>query len=245
MIRILQRWFRPLERTPLHPQWLVLRHRGEIEGWVKSHAKGTLVDVGCGNGRLRRALPLSVRYVGIDYPATVALGYSGAADILGDAAALPIADASVDVVALLDVLEHLPDPALAVGEAARILREGGKCLVHVPFLYPLHDEPYDYQRWTQYGLTRLFSSSGLAIHEIAATTHPVASAAALLSLALAQGVLDALQRRTPACLAVPFVVVLVVTANVIGWTMSRILPTSQFMSFSYRVVAVKTHVQSA
>lgn len=241
VIRILQRWLRPLERTPLHPQWLVLRHRREIEEWVKAQASGTLVDVGCGNGRLRHALPSSVRYVGIDYPTTVALGYSGTADILGDAAALPIADASVDVVALLDVLEHLPDPALAVAEAARILREGGRCLVHVPFLYPLHDAPHDYQRWTQYGLIHLFSSSRFAVQEISVTTHPVASASALLSLAMAQGALSALQRRSPACLVVPLVVVLIVASNLIGWIMSSLLPSSDFMTFSYRVAAVKTN----
>jgi SAM-dependent methyltransferase len=236
VVRTLQRWLRPLEHTPLHPQWLVLRHRREIAAWVTAHARGTLVDVGCGNGRLRRDLPPSVRYVGIDYPATVALGYAGTADILADAAGLPIATASVDVVTLLDVLEHLREPARAVGEAARVLRTGGKCLVHVPFLYPLHDEPHDYQRWTRHGLQRLFASGGFEVAEIRETTHPMESAAALLAMALASGMAGAIEHRRAAVVLAPLVLLLIPLANLLGWGLARVLPASSFMPFSYRVL---------
>ncbi|SIR28390.1 Methyltransferase domain-containing protein [Aromatoleum tolulyticum] len=243
VVRILQRWLRPFERTPLHPQWLVLRHRGEIERWVNAQARGTLVDVGCGNGRLRDALPSSVRYLGIDYPTTVALGYSGSADILGDAAALPIADACVDVVVLLDVLEHLPDPALAVAEAARILREGGRCLVHVPFLYPLHDEPHDYQRWTRYGLERLFASAGFKLTEIRETVHPVELGTALVVMALTSALASAIEHRGAAILLAPVVVALVPLLNLFGWVSAAVLPAPALMPFSYRVIAEKDSLQ--
>lgn len=238
-VRALQRWLRPLERTPLHPQWLVLRHRREIAAWVTAHARGTLVDVGCGNGRLRRSLPASIHYVGIDYPATMALGYAGTADILADAARLPIATASVDVVTLLDVLEHLREPARAVREAARVLRTGSKCLVHVPFLYPLHDEPHDYQRWTRHGLRRLFESGGFEVVEIRETTHQMESAAALLAMALASGMAGAIERRRAAVVLAPLVMVLIPLVNLLGWGLARVLPTSSFMPFSYRMVATK------
>lgn len=244
IIRTLQRWLRPLERTPLHPQWLVLRHRRDISAWIVEHAQGTLVDVGCGNGRLRSELPPAVRYIGVDYPATVALGYVGTADIYADAARLPIAAGSVDVVTLLDVLEHLRDPASAVAEAGRTLRAGGKCLVHVPFLYPLHDEPHDYQRWTCHGLRNLFSSAGFAVTEISETTHPVEAAAALLSIALASGVAQAIGTRRAVVLLAPLVSAMVPVVNLVGWMLARVLPSSPFMPFSYRLLAEKINDSS-
>lgn len=239
VVRTLQRWLRPLECTPLHPQWLVLRQRRRTAAWVVAHARGTLIDVGCGNGRLRGELPSSVWYIGVDYPATVALGYVGAADIHADAASLPIASGSADVVTLLDVLEHLSDPALAAAESARILRRGGTCLAHVPFLYPLHDEPYDYQRWTRHGLERLFESNGFIVKEIQETTHPVESAASLVAIALAGVSACAIENRRASILLVPLLIPLVLLSNLFGWLLGAMLPAPRFMPFSYRVVAEK------
>lgn len=238
-IRILQRWLRPLERTPLHPQWLVLRHRRDIVTWVKDNAVGIFLDVGCGNGRLRDALPSSVRYVGIDYPATVALGYTGTADMLGDAAALPIADASVDVVALLDVLEHLPDPVLAVAEATRVLREGGRCLVHVPFLYPMHDAPYDHCRWTRHGLQVLLERQGLEIVDLHESQGDIESATAVLSIALAKGVVDVIAKRGVAMLLVPIMLVLIPLLNILGCVIGKFARSVGIMPFGYMVTLEK------
>lgn len=235
--RKLKQWFRLLECTPLHPQWLVLRHRGNTAPWIKQHAYGTLVDVGCGNSWLRKQLPDSVHYIGIDYPATMALGYSGNPDILADASKLPIRTASCDTVILLDVLEHLTDPEGAVAEASRILSHEGKCLIHVPFLYPLHDEPHDYQRWTRYGLQRMLAKHGFEAKEIVESTSPMETAAALLSIALAKEILGAIQQRSSALLLAPLILILVPVLNLIGWLLAKLMPASRFMSFSYHVVA--------
>ena len=51
-----------------------------------------------------------------------------------DVTALPFGDASLDVVASLDVLEHVPDYATALREFARVLRPGGVLLLCVPFV---------------------------------------------------------------------------------------------------------------
>lgn len=235
--RALRRCLRPLELTPLHPQWLALRQRAAVRGWVRAHAHGRLIDVGCGNSPLRRDLEGLAEYVGLDYPPTVALGYCGQAKVFGDAAALPIASGCADVVTLLDVLEHLGEPERAVAEVRRILRPGGVCLIHVPFLYPLHDEPYDYSRWTHHGLARRLSGQGFDEVMCRPTTGPVETASALLAMAIAKSVIDAADRRSlfffPALLGIPCIPVL----NVFGWLFGKCLPADGFMTLSYMVVA--------
>lgn len=195
------------------------------------------MDIGCGNGGLRELLPDTVRYIGIDYPTTMALGYSGKPDILADAARLPIASSSVDTVVMLDVLEHLVEPELAVSEAARILRPGGQCLIHVPFLYPLHDEPYDYQRWTRHGLQHLLKRHGLQTQEVTESTTPMETGAALLCIALAKGLLAAMKQRSPMILSAPLILALLPIINTSGWLLGKLFPASRLMPCSYYLVA--------
>ncbi|URI11290.1 class I SAM-dependent methyltransferase [Aquincola tertiaricarbonis] len=95
---------------------------------------GHWLDVGCGNGAftellMQRCAPASVQ--GIDpSPAQIAFarqrpGTAGAVFEVGDAMALPQADASVDAAVMALVIFFVPEPARAVAEMARVLRPGG------------------------------------------------------------------------------------------------------------------------
>jgi SAM-dependent methyltransferase len=79
---------------------------------------------------------------------------------------LPFEVARFDTVLLADVLEHIARPAALLGELARILAPGGKVIIFVPFLYRVHEAPYDYFRYTEFALTRLGTDAGLEIVEI-------------------------------------------------------------------------------
>jgi SAM-dependent methyltransferase len=101
---------------------------------VEQNATGTLADVGCGTGELWRALrDRFTRGIGFD-----AVRYGGLPDDLEfciadlDAARLPIPDASVDVAAAVEVIEHLENPRAFVRELVRIVRPGGWVVVTTP-----------------------------------------------------------------------------------------------------------------
>lgn len=235
----LRRLLRPLERTPLHPQWLVLGHRNAIHSLVRQQARGLLLDVGCGNGQLRAVVPDSVRYLGLDYPPTRALGYLGQADMHGDASRLPLADATVDTFCLFDVLEHLESPNAALDEAARVLKTEGTLLLHTPFAYPIHDAPHDYQRWTGQGLALALESRGLTVELLAEDSAPLTTSAALFSMALADAIVTTLSRPGPAILLVPLAGLLIPVVNLVGVALDRLLPGSRFLTYGYLVTARK------
>ena len=71
-------------------------------------------------------------------------------DIVADATSVPLPESSCDVVILGEVLEHVPDPIVVLKEAHRLLRPGGAVLVTVPFIYPVHADPHDFGRYTEY-----------------------------------------------------------------------------------------------
>ncbi|HEY6780559.1 MAG TPA: methyltransferase domain-containing protein [Thermoleophilaceae bacterium] len=101
--------------------------------WVMAHAGRELLDLGCGLGGYAKVLGergLSVR--GLD----VVSAYVERAQQLGvdaqlyDGGRVPAVDDSVDTVILLEVLEHLDDPAALLAEARRVARRN--VLVSVP-----------------------------------------------------------------------------------------------------------------
>ena len=83
-----------------------------------------------------------------------------------DLTAIPVSDASYDLVFCSQVLEHLPAPRAVLGELARALKPGGKLWLTTPLFYPEHEQPFDFFRYTQFGLKYLIEGSGLQIQEI-------------------------------------------------------------------------------
>ncbi len=97
---------------------------------------GLLVDVGGGSGGVTAMLGLPPdRVVVLDGSGALvrhAHTVVGLHAIHGLADPLPLATSSVDVVCLLDVIEHLDDPSPALLEARRVLADGGRLVITVP-----------------------------------------------------------------------------------------------------------------
>lgn len=108
--------------------------RGSVRDMLTGRA-GRLLDLGCGVGAVLKELPRRER-VGIDLahpsPLSARRRLPGVRLVQGDIARLPFRDGSFDAVVILEVLEHLPDDVPAFREAARVLRDGGEFIVHVP-----------------------------------------------------------------------------------------------------------------
>lgn len=119
-----------------------------------------VLDAGAGEAPYR---PLFAHcdYVTQDWPGTVHPG-ARQADVVGDLHDLPVADASFDAVLLTEVLEHVAEPAIVLTELRRVLREGGRLFVSVPFVGELHEEPHDHYRYTSHGLRGLLERAGFS-----------------------------------------------------------------------------------
>jgi SAM-dependent methyltransferase len=138
--------------------------------YLPSRGARRIADVGCGTGATLTLLRPFGRVVGMDV-APEAVGFCrhrGHRDLVqGNAAELPLGDASFDVVTALDILEHLDDDAHAVAEISRILRPGGLLVFTAPayrFLWSEHDEALDHRRRYVAGeLRRLLEGAGLEV----------------------------------------------------------------------------------
>ena len=77
---------------------------------------------------------------------------------ISDCHNLPIKDNSVDGVIIQAVLEHVLNPNKVVCEIYRVLKPEGLVLAETPFMQQSHEEPYDFNRFTELGHRWLFRS---------------------------------------------------------------------------------------
>ncbi len=73
---------------------------------------------------------------------------------------MPIPDNTFDAVLCTQVLEHLEWPRECVSEMFRVLKPGGKLYITVPMAQDEHQVPYDFFRYTSYGLKSICSNAG-------------------------------------------------------------------------------------
>jgi SAM-dependent methyltransferase len=80
--------------------------------------------------------------------------------------AIPVADDKYNLVLLSQVLEHLPEPLQVLRELHRVLKPGGALWLTAPLYYREHEQPYDFYRYTRFGLGHLLTNAGFTIERL-------------------------------------------------------------------------------
>ncbi|MDR2728179.1 MAG: methyltransferase domain-containing protein [Chitinispirillales bacterium] len=83
-----------------------------------------------------------------------------------DLTKIPVDDNRYDFILFTQVMEHVPEPELVLYELLRILKPLGKIFCSAPVFYHEHGAPYDFYRYTYFGLKYLFSKVGFTIDKI-------------------------------------------------------------------------------
>lgn len=124
-----------------------------------AYVKGKVLDVGCGRRPYEKTLFAGATdYIGVDY-----LSDRSRPDVICSALGLPFAADVFDTVVSTEVLEHLPEPLLALREMRRVLKPAGRLVLSTPMYWPRHDLPCDFFRYPYDGLLHLVKESGLEL----------------------------------------------------------------------------------
>lgn len=231
----IHKWMSLLARTPLHPQWLLGRRR--IPAGI-ANVSGVLLDIGAADRWIESRLPTSVDYVALDYPSTGRDLYGAHPNVFADAAHLPFPNGVFDGVICLEVLEHVPEPAIVMKEIERVLKPGGCAWISMPFLYPLHDAPFDFQRYTEYGLRRDVQRAGLKVVTLQKSGHAIRTAGLLMCLAIAGGV--HIQRGWIRLMLLPVALIAVISINILAWLSSLVWPDWKHMAMGHELEVSKS-----
>lgn len=130
---------------------------------IPEYARGHLIDLGCGKVPLYHVYNKHVEKVTcVDWANT--FHKNSHLDIIQDLnEALKIPDDNCDTIILSDVLEHIREPKFLMAEIARVLRKDGKVIMNVPFYYWLHEQPFDFFRYTEHALQYFAEETGLEV----------------------------------------------------------------------------------
>lgn len=145
---------------PWHFQWHGTRSLSNGLRKALGELEGEVLDFGCGSQPYRGYLPGSAKYFGVDISFR-----EGVDAVVKPGERLPFADGRFDAVLSTQVLEHVEMLPGVIQEIHRVLRDRGRLVVSVPFIFQVHGAPYDFRRFTEFGLRETLT--GFSIIRIA------------------------------------------------------------------------------
>ncbi len=180
---------------------------------------GNVLDVGCGNKPYEELFHCN-RYVGLEYD-NEANRESKKADFFYDGKTFPFADAEFDSLICNEVLEHIFNPSEFLAEINRVLKRGGYAIMTVPFVWDEHEQPFDYARYSSFGLKHLLQQNGFEIVEFRKSTNDIAVIFQLINVYIYKAIAGSARvnraRRVPINL-------LTAIFNIVGLALNLVLP---------------------
>lgn len=227
-----------LQSIVFNPAWLSEhRLRTKVKRIISSteiDAKAKWIDVGCGLRPYEVCFPAGV-YAGVDVECSGRENDQKNPDYYFDGVTLPFGNANFEGAISTQVLEHVPNPLHMLKEMHRVIKPNGLLILSIPFVWQEHEEPYDYFRYTQFGVTELLKQAGFEIESITKDTGTIETLAMLVNTYVIHNLVPPVRGLSRvAALAICFPV------QVIALLFQRALPDKRQLYLNLVVRARKT-----
>jgi len=142
------------------------------------YLSGVVLEIGAGGNYLKEDFKaIYDEWISLDYDLR-----SDSIDIRGDGQLLPFKNEMFDTIISIDVLEHVPNPEKFVSEMFRVIKPGGTVILSTPFFFYLHEEPYDFFRFSKYGLRTIFERNEFIVVDVIPTAGVISIIGLLISI---------------------------------------------------------------
>jgi SAM-dependent methyltransferase len=135
---------------------------------MSGNLKGKLLDFGCGRKPYEN-LFTGCEYIGIDVEESGHNHLRSKVDVYFDGKHIPFENETFDALFCTEVLEHLFNPDESLAEMYRVLKNNATLLITVPFAWNEHEVPWDFARYTSFGIKHLLEKHGFHIIEMKKT----------------------------------------------------------------------------
>jgi len=228
-------------RNQFIPTWLGLfvnpfyiARRGLYQGIAElaNRLSGdSLLDIGCGSKPYRRLFS-HAHYTGLELD-TEQNRAAAHADLFYAGDRFPINDAEYDNVLCNQVLEHVFNPDEFLAEIFRTLKPGGQLLLTVPFVWDEHEQPFDYARYSSFGLQHLLKRAGFEVKETRKSNQDLSTVFQLLNAYLFK-----VSQNWPSVLREMFTVTCMALITLLGMV-SKLLPDNPDLFLDLIILAEK------
>lgn len=122
-----------------------------------------ILDVGCGTKPYQSFFNKNTTYIGVEAFISGRPEENKNTDIFFNGRNIPLQDNSVDAILCTQVFEHAYNPHTLIKEIHRVMKPGATGLITVPFIWGEHETPFDFRRFTSFGIKKFISENHLEI----------------------------------------------------------------------------------
>ena len=191
---------------------------------------GRLLDVGCGQKPYREFFSVA-EYVGLEIDSAENRAKK-LADFFYDGTVFPFQDGSFNCILCNQVLEHVFTPDLFLREIHRVLEHEGLLLLTVPFVWDEHEQPWDFARYSSFGLKNLLEKNGFEV-----LTQRKVNADVRVLFQLINAYLFKILWSKSQILNLLICVIFMAPCNILGAVLHRLLPANQDLYLDQAVLA--------
>ena len=194
--------------------------------------KGKLLDIGCGSKPYQSLCKVD-EYIGLEIDDEGNRNHNYA-DVFYDGKTIPFENNAFDSILSNQVFEHVFNPNYFLKEVNRVTKMGGEFLMTVPFVWDEHEQPYDYARYSSFGLKHILNENGFEIIEQRKSNNGLEVIFQLLN--------DYIFKKTvtkSGYLNLLFMLLLMAPVNAIGLIISKIFPRNDDLYLDNIVLARK------
>lgn len=184
-----------------------------------SNLNGKLLDIGCGIKPYESITNVD-EYIGLEIDDEGSRQHKFA-DIFYDGKTIPCRDKEFDSILSNQVFEHVFNPNDFLKEINRVTKMEGVFLITVPFVWDEHEQPYDYARYSSFGLKHILSENGFEIVE-----HRKSNNGLKVIFQLINAYIYKVTLTKNVYLNMLITLILIAPVNIIGLILSKILPNN-------------------
>lgn len=196
--------------------------------------RGRVLDVGCGQKPYEHLFS-TTQYIGLEMDTSENRAMKKA-DFFYDGKNFPFENEYFDSIICNQVLEHVFNPDNFLSETNRVLKLDGTLILTAPFIWDEHEQPYDYARYSSFGLSYLLKEYGFEVIELKKTQADVSLIFQLINAYLYKITVTQnpyINLLTTVFLMSPF--------NILGLLLSRLCPSNEDLYLDNVVLAKKTN----
>lgn len=199
---------------------------------LSTNIGGVVLDVGCGTKPYIDVFSYS-KYIGLEIDSERNIK-NGIADFYYDGHSFPFESAFFDSIICNQVLEHVFQPTDFLKEIHRVLKPGGKLLLSIPFVWDEHEQPWDFARYSSFGIKFLLESNGFTILE-----HKKTNADSRTLFQLINAYIYKITLTDHAKLNLLLCVLLIAPFNILGCILGKLLPKNNDLYLDQIVLSQK------
>jgi SAM-dependent methyltransferase len=217
----------------INPFYFIRRglYKGIVEN--RNYMTGRMMDFGCGRKPYKNLFNVE-EYIGVDIEVSGHSHKNENIDIYYDGKSLPFKNDEFDSIFSSEVLEHIFIPDIILNELNRVLKTGGYLLLTVPFVWDEHEIPYDFGRYSSFGIKFLLEKHSFEIIKISKSSNYIEVIFQMFNAYIFQYFLPS--NKILKVLLTPF---FITPINILGILFSNILPKNKGFYHNNIVVARK------